>query len=162
MMNIYDMLKSYYEGNKDSNRLWGSIQEMAEILETLKIKHTDKYWKLMRKLHEVWNGSHYDTAFAMYEVSNMHHIEDGREICGEYWSKKQTDDVMGQYRNRVPASYNDCDFYVALNASYHDYVVSKRKRFPDKYENEIIEDAIAFWFNDDDMPDGKVWWYFNR
>ena len=162
MMNIYEMLKSYYERSNDKEKLWGSIEEMAEVLDAMKEKHPDKYWHLMREIHEVWNGAHYDTAFAMYEVSKMYHLEDDREVRGEYWSKKMTDDVLRQYRSRVPSTYNECDFYVALNASYHDLVNSKRKRFPDKYENEIIEDAIAFWFNDDHMPDGKVWWYFNH
>lgn len=162
MMKMYDLLKSYYERNADKDKLWGSVEKIGCVMDKMKDKHPEKYWSLMREVHEVWNGKHYDTGFAIYEVNNMYHLEDGKEIRGEFWSKKQTDDVLSQYRNRVPQSYNECDFYVALNASYHDLVVSKKKRYPDTYQIEIIEDAIAFWFNDDDKAEGKVWWYFNK
>ena len=162
MMNVYEYLKGYYGKMPDKDKLWESIEEMSEALKCWEQQDKQKYWELMRKLHEVWNGRHYDEAFAEYEVEHLFHQEGDREISGEHWSKKQTDDVLSQYRSRVPATYNDWDFYVALNATYHDLVVSKKKRFPDKFETEIIEDAIALWFNDADREDGKVWWYFNR
>lgn len=161
-MKIYDVLYAYYNRYNDKEKLWNSIEEVSEYLDCQKDNDKDKYWKMMRKLHEVWNGKHYDEMFAEWEVEQMYHIEGDRESRGEYWTRKQTNDVLAQYRSRVPSQYNECDFYVALNATYHDLVVSKKKRFPDRYESEIIEDAIAFWFNDDDKPDGKVWWYFNR
>jgi hypothetical protein len=161
-MKAYEVIKSYYDMTNDKSKLWSSIKEVSDMLYPMKEAHPDKYWCLMRKIHEVWNGSHYDAIFAKYEVDKMYHTEGEHEVKGEYWSKKQTDEVLSKVRSSVPQSYNEYDFYVALNASYHDYCVSKKQRYPDKWEEEIIEDAIAFWFNDNDKPDGKVWWYFNR
>lgn len=162
MMKIYEILKNYYDRNRDNDKLWGSIEELSEMFEDYKEKDQEGYWSLMRKLHEVWNGMHYDCLFAKYEVENMYHLEGDREVKGEYWSKKQTDDLFQVYKSKIHSGYNEYDFYVGLNASYHDLVNSKRVRFPDKYESEIVEDAVAFWFQDADMAEGKVWWYFNR
>jgi len=54
------------------------------------------------------------------------------------------------------------DVYVAINGAWHDKVNLFRKWSSEKCEQMVIEDAIVFYFQDEDWKsDGKVWDYMN-
>lgn len=64
----------------------------------------------------------------------------------------------------LPPEVTPCDFYVALNTEWHDYICWAKEKFPTEAEAEgaIIEMAVRFWFQDEDWGDNdKVWEYFS-
>ena len=70
---------------------------------------------------------------------------------------------MQKYRGKIPSEITPCDFYVALNAQWHDYICWAMEHFESEVDAElaIIEMAVRFWFLDDDWDGNtKVWEYF--
>lgn len=166
MGKYYDMVKANYNKlRNDDNVMWGSIEMWDKHLEEMREPHPDKYWDIMRKTHEMMYGKHFDKEYAEWEVEKMHHKgKDGRVYKGERWSHDDTTAVMAKYRNVLPPEITPCDFYVALNATWHDYTCWAREKFPTETEAEgaIIEMAVRFWFQDEDWGDNdKVWEYFS-
>lgn len=164
---------SYYSIVKDNARkftgdesvMWASIEQVSDLLEEIKESHPDIYWAFMRKAHELMFGKHFDKHYAKYEVEKMSHVgDDGRTYDGEHWSREQTNNVMSQYRTKLPAEVNEYDFYVALNNHWHDTVCTAKRHFSSEADAEayIIDEAVAVWFNDSDWGDStKVWEYFS-
>lgn len=163
-MSYKDFLKENYSKVRgDEAVMWKSVESVSELIEKMKDAHPQMYWSFMREQHEIVRGKHFDEAYAKYEVSQMcHKGADGKMYRGEHWSVEETNSVLSQYRSSVPSQYNEYDFYVALNAQYHDYCAWVKKHIPDKDETEVIvSSAIAFWFNDEDWGNtSKVWDYF--
>lgn len=53
--------------------------------------------------------------------------------------------------------------YVAINAQYHDYCELFEKWFgKGNFDEMVFESAIAFWFDDVDFGEDKLWKYFNE
>lgn len=165
MGRYYEMVKANYNKlRNDESVMWGSIELWDRYLEDMREHHPDKYWEIMRNTHELMFGKHYNEAYAKWEVEQMHHKSpDGTIHSGEHWTKEQTNNVMMKYKAMLPAEITPCDFYVALNSQWHDYICWAKARFESDKEAEeaIIEGAVAFWFKDDDWPaHDKVWCYF--
>jgi hypothetical protein len=124
------------------------------------------YWEMMRRTHEMMYGKHYDKEYAEWEVEQMHHkAPDGKMYKGEHWTMDQTTGVMMKYKMKLSTEITPCDFYVALNAEWHDYICWAKEHFPNEAdaENAIIEMAVRFWFMDDEWGDNcKVWEYFRK
>ena len=165
MGRYYDMVKANYNKLRDDDKvMWASIEMWDGYLEEMREHHPDKYWQIMRDTHELMYGKHFDKAYAEWEVEQMHHKSpDGKEHKGEHWSHEQTTEVMQKYRGKIPSEITPCDFYVALNAQWHDYICWAMEHFPNEVDAElaIIEMAVRFWFLDDDWGDNtKVWEYF--
>ena len=164
-MNYYDIVKSNaakFRG--DEKAMWSSIESVSVLLEKIKEEHPDLYWSFLRDQHEVMVGHHFNEAYAKWEVEKMHHKGmDGTTYKGEHWSIEQTNSVLTGMRSKIPSAYNEWDFYVALNASYHDFCKAAKKHLPEKADELIIDLAVAFWFEDEDW-DGttKVWDYFRK
>lgn len=164
-MSYYDIVKSNaakFRG--DEKAMWSSIESVSVLLEKIKDEHPDLYWSFLRDQHEVMVGHHFNEAYAKWEVEEMHHKGmDGTTYKGEHWSIEQTNAVLNGMRSKIPAAYNEWDFYVALNASYHDFCKAAKKHLPEKADELIIDLAVAFWFEDEDW-DGttKVWDYFRK
>lgn len=156
---------SKFKGSEEV--MWKSIDQVSNMLSELVEEHPelkDRYWQFMRDQHEVMAGRHFNEPYAKWEVERMHHKgDDGNTYKGEHWGHDATNNVLSKYRAKIPAEYNDWDFYVALNATYHDFCSWAKKKFAERAEEEIIEIAIAFWFLDEDW-DGhtKVWDYFRK
>lgn len=166
MGKYYDMVKANYSKlRNDDNVMWGHIEMWDKHLEEMREPHPDKYWDIMRKTHEMMYGMHFDAVYAEWEVEQMHHKgKDGRVYKGERWSHDDTTAVMAKYRNVLPPEVTPCDFYVALNTHWHDYICWAKEKFPTEAEAEgaIIEMAVRFWFQDEDWGDNdKVWEYFS-
>lgn len=156
---------SKFKGSEDT--MWASIGLVSDMLEKAVAKHPDmkeEYWAFMRGQHEVMAGHHFNEPYAKWQVEQMHHKgSDGMTYKGEHWSIGQTNEVLSKMRAKVPAEYNEWDFYVALNATYHDFCAWAKKKFAERAEEEIIEMAVAFWFLDEDWPaTTKVWDYFKK
>lgn len=165
MGRYYDMVKANYNKlRNDDSVMWGNVEMWDKHLEEMREHHPDKYWEIMRNTHEMMYGKHYNKEYAEWEVEQMHHKgKDGKAYKGEHWSYEQTTEVMSGYRNVLPPEITPCDFYVALNAQWHDYHCVTMKLFATEAEVDkaIIEGAVAFWFMDDDWGNNdKVWEYF--
>lgn len=164
MGRYYDLVKANYNKLRNDDKvMWGSIEIMDALLEDMAEHHKERYWQIMRDTHELMHGKHFDKEYAEWQVSQMHHKCGDTIYKGEHWSYEATTNVMGKYRSILPSEVTPCDFYVALNAQWHDYQCWAKEHFNNEEdaENAIIEGAIAFWFKDDDWatPD-KVWSYF--
>lgn len=148
----------------DEKTMWASVERASALLERIKEEHPDLYWAFLRDQHEAMVGHHFNEAYAKWQVAQMRHKgSDGIEYKGEHWPVEATNGVRAKYPNKIPSEYNEWDFYVALNASYHDFCAWAKKKFPDQAEAEIIELAIAFWFLDEDWGGNtKVWDYFRK
>lgn len=165
MGRYYDMVKANYNKlRNDESVMWGSIEMWDKHLEEMREHNPDKYWEIMRNTHELMYGKHFDGEYAEWEVSQMHHkFKDGKVYRGEHWSIEQTSEVMQLYKAKLPAEVTAGDFYVALNAEWHDYICWAMEHYEseDEADNAIIEMAIRFWFMDDDWSEPtKVWCYF--
>lgn len=167
MGRYYDMVKANYNKlRNDESVMWGSLEMWDKHLEDMQEHHPDKYWEIMRKTHELMYGKHFDKEYAEWQVEQMHHTSpDGVVHRGAHWSMSQTNEVMQNYKAELPVEITPCDFYVALNAQWHDYICWAKEHFTSDAEAEqaIIEMAVRFWFLDDDWGDNaKVWEYFRK
>lgn len=159
-----DMAKANFNKlRNDESVMWGSIAIIDELLEEMAEHHKERYWAVMRDTHELMHGKHFDKEYAEWQVERMHHKCGDKTYKGEHWSYNDTTSVMSGYRNMLPTEVIACDFYVALNAQWHDYQCLMSQLFATEAEVDkaIIESAIAFWFKDEDWPGAdKVWSYF--
>lgn len=165
MGRYYEMVKANFNKlRNDEGVMWNSIEMWDKHLEEMREHHPDKYWEIMRDTHELMYGKHFDKMYAEWEVAQMRHKSaDGKEYKGEHWSLEQTTEVMQKYRAKIASEITPCDFYVALNAQWHDYICWAKEHFPNEVDAElgIIEMAVRFWFMDDDWEEPtKVWCYF--
>lgn len=158
---IIDNLAKY---KGDEKVMKQSVKLVGNLLEKIKEHHPELYWDFMRDHHEILFGKHFDKEYAEWEVEQMHHESpDGKVYKGEHWSMGQTTEVMQGYKSKLNADITPCDFYVALNAEWHDYICWAKEHFDTDSEadNAIIEMAVRFWFQDDDWEGNtKVWRYF--
>ena len=155
----------YKREREKSQRTIEDHNQVHEINEQLKAHYGKDYYGFYRSyICELMNGKHFDKHYAKCEVEKMSHIgEDGREYDGEHWSLEQTNSVMAKYRGKLPAEVNEYDFYVALNAHWHDTISTAKRHFSTDAEAEayVIDEAVAVWFMDADWPSAtKVWSYF--
>lgn len=155
---------NYNKLRNDESVMWGSIAIIDALLEEMAEDHKERYWQVMRDTHEMMCGKHFDKEYAEWEVAQMHHESpDGKVYKGEHWNMEQTTEVMQGYKSKLNADITPCDFYVALNAEWHDYICWAKEHFDTDSEadNAIIEMAVRFWFQDDDWEGNtKVWRYF--
>lgn len=140
-------------GLSNEQKMWKSIDAMSEVLAILEDEHPDEYWDMMRCQHEIMFGPHYNEDFANHDLSNVHWTsKDGKMHNGAHWSKEQVvDAVKGM---PFPSGTTDCDKYVAFNVFYADLC-------KDMEEADILKHAHAFYFADEDAPEGKIWRYMN-
>lgn len=153
-----DLIKMYEEarraGAASENKMLESVAAMAPLLAKMMEEHPDEYWKMMRKQHEILWGPHYNEEFANHDVSKIHWTgSDGQQHHGAHWSKEQV--VNATKGMSFPSGTTDCDKYVAFNAYYADM----SKVVDD--DTDIIKQAHAFYFSDEDAPSGKVWRYMS-
>lgn len=162
MGNFYKMMKHYAEhSGGDKEKMWKSIELLDKHFEEFEKAHKEEYWDLMREMHEIYAGPHFNEEFAKWQVSQMHHKgAEGKDYKGEHWSMEQTDAVFAKHKSMFPAGTTPEDVYVALNGNFHDKCTLFKKWFDGEYEEKIIEDAIDFYFMDEDAPEGKAWYYF--
>lgn len=160
-MHYKELIKDYNaKGFGSEKKMWDSIYALEDAMECLKEKDPEKYDEAMRDLHEVFCGPHYNEPFARKDVASMHHKNaKGEIIKGEHWNIEQV--TTAAKGLSVPSTASLWDVYVALNANWHDKEVKFAEWFGQDVEKRIVEDAISFYFNDADAPDGKIWLYMD-
>lgn len=151
-----DILSIFHDAKKTGTaneaKMVESIEAMNPMLEQFKADHPEEYWKMMRRQHEIMLGPHYGEDFARHDVDNLHWTgRDGQKYNGAHWSKEQVVDATKGMT--FPQGSTDCDKFVAFNVFYSDMC----KVMSD--ETEIIKCAHAFFFMDEDAPNGKIWRY---
>lgn len=141
-------------GTATEKTMWESIDNFAELLEEFKEAHPEQYWKFMRKQHGLLFHKHYDEAFAMYDVAQMHSTDKkGEKKIGAHWTSEQIETAtVGM---KFPQGTTRWDRFVAFNGAYHDW----RKDYED---GDILKMGYDFYFADDDWgSETKVWDYMS-
>ena len=139
-------------GVTNEKTMWESIDSFSELLEELEESHPELYWEFMRNQHGIMYHGHYDEAFAMWDVNNIHYTNKaGEKKNGAHWTIDQVESATAGMR--FPQGVNKYDKYVAMNLAYSDYC----KHFDDA---DILKIGYAFFFADEDWEgDDKVWRY---
>ncbi|MBR5172248.1 MAG: hypothetical protein IKW14_02485 [Phascolarctobacterium sp.] len=102
----------------------------------------DSYHRLMYKIHTAIYGHHFDEELAKRAVAEMVNV-DG--TTGEHWSMDETNKLADQHHIQYK-----CDWYYALNMIASDlYKVTSDT-------NTLVKVTKALYFEDPDMPEGKV------
>lgn len=161
MGKFHRMMKHYAEtGVSDKEKMQELIECLDEHFEWFAEEHKKEHCDLMREIHEIFCGAHFNDEFARWAVCGMYHKgEDGKEHKGEYWSMEDAARVMAKHKSVLHAKTTVADVYVSINSHYHDKCVLFKKWFAEEYEEKIIEDAIDTYFMDEDAPEGKIWAY---
>ena len=138
-----------------------SIADVEELLEDIKEAHEDLYWKFIKKQHEHLFGHHYNETFGQWRVEQMFFKDkQGNVHHAPHWTKEQHKAAYESVKSKIPASYNWCDFAVALEAQYADTICLYRMWWPEatdaQLDAKVIEATVNF-LNDDDNLEGKVW-----
>ncbi len=134
-----------------------------EVFEPLLEANHSGYWMVMRKMHEIYNGCHFDESFALWEVAQMHHTDKaGMVHKGEHWTLAQVQEVFNKYKTHLKPQDNVYDMYVALHAGWHDGICLDTEYFGTDAEAKNIERSVDFYFMDEDfVGGGKIWKYCN-
>lgn len=158
-MNYKELIDDYQlRGIVSEKKMLESIEILDGAMMCLKEQDPDVYDETIRAIHRIFCGPHYNSCFAKQDVAKMHHKNlKGEEKRGEHWNIEQVKEVAKNFS--FPTNTTPWDIYVALNANWHDKNVSFKKWFGDDCDSKIIDDAISFYFKDDDAPDGKIWIY---
>jgi hypothetical protein len=152
-MEYSKMVRQAVSSGEGEEAMWKSVARVDSLLEDIKEENPDMYWKFLREAHEDLYGMHYTPEYAEYDLSRLHYTDsEGVKRTGAHWSLK---DVLAVTANKTyPEGTTDCDKWVAYNAAYADFC----RRFSD---NEILDIAYLFYFDDEDAPEGKVWRYMS-
>ena len=161
MGNYQKMLKGYKEkGSFSESKMWESVEGLDSLLEKIEESDPVLFNRFAREQHEIFYGPRFDETFGKLQIESMHHKgSDGKEYHGARWS---TDDMKAEYEKykpSLPSGTTFWDFAVAITGNWHDKVDLFKKWFPDAFEERVIEDAVNFYFKDEDAPSGKVWRY---
>lgn len=151
-MDYKKMIKSFAESGGDEKKMLASVDVTSEAMEYLKDMAPEKYECIMRKLHASLYGKHYSEEMAQHDVSKMHSTgADGSKYVGAHWTLEQVETATKD--KAFPKGTTNCDMFVAYNATWHDL----HKEFSDE---EILDAAFLFWFDDEDWKSGsKIWDY---
>ena len=107
--------------------------------------------KYIITLHKEEKGRHFDEEKAKMAVNRIHYTDKvGVKHEGAHWTPEQVESATAQMK--FPEGTTKWDKYVAFNSFYADLC-----RVLD--EPMIIKAAHAFYFDDEDAPDGKAWRY---
>lgn len=140
-------------GLTNESTMWDSIEQVSNMLETLKEKHSDLYWQFMREQYGILFHNHYGKEFAEHDTSRIEYTDkDGASHSGPHWAIDQVAELTSSFE------FDSCvtlyDKYVAFNAVYADFC----KHFS---EDQIIQIGYDFFFADEDWEESssKIWQY---
>ena len=155
MTHYKKLIEHLFNTEKNVEKYQRIIKVLEEAVEHFQEHQTESFMELKQDIHELIHGEKFDEHFAKITVCEMYHIcsEKGK-VVGEVVSIGNTREYIKRYGL---SGINDWDAYVAFNANYHDKKNLFKKWHTENFEEKIIEDAIEFYFKDDDAPDNKVW-----
>lgn len=170
MSTFIETIKEYKKQGHhlDEDKLWSILENLEEMLVAYEVNCADKFWDIMRELHEDFKGEHFDELYAKHEVSKMMHTShDGRTYKGEKFDISKAQEVHSKYRGLLKAQDSVCDVYVAINSHYHRYNCLFKNWFAgideETLHTRVIEAAIKYWFQDENcLEGGKVWKHFKN
>ena len=142
-------------GMATEKTMWESIDSFSELLEELRESHPDLFWDFMRRQHGLMYHNHYDEAFAMYDVAQMHYTgKTGDKHSGPHWTVEQIEQATAAMK--FPPGTTKWDKYVAFNAAYSDL----SKGFDDA---DILKAGHLTYFADEDWgSETKIWEYMSE
>ena len=116
------MLKDYHaKGLMTKDKNMKVMKVASKHFHRMKEHDPEMCEELLREIHEIYCGPHYTKFFAVMDVKEMHHTDrNGHEVEGEHWTIEEA--KMKMKEHKLPADVNEYDFYVAINANYHDKV----------------------------------------
>lgn len=140
-------------GHWDEKRMWGTIEDIDEMLCIVKAHDENAYWMFMRETYGLLHDNHYsDEDWAMWDVSCLSWTDkDGHKHEGAHWSVEQVEEATKTMQ--FPSTVTRFDKFVAFNAAYSDW----NKSFDD---GQILKIAYDFYFKDEDFNgNDKIWEY---
>lgn len=147
------MFKTYLNKHKNRNKY--------RQQDTFSDTEREKLFKMMLE-----NDTYEDTFTAeeaIYIVSQMYHLCDGKRDVGEHYSITKAKEVYEKYKGIIPNNNTCIDVYIAINAQYHDYCELFKAWFGENIDIKVFESAVNFWFKDEDYKtENKVYKYFNE
>lgn len=157
MKNTQEIKQIFKHSDEEKfSNIWELIEELL-----LYVKEVDEdvYHKHMKELHEIYYGEHFTEEFAEMQVEKMHSLDHKSKVQnGECWTLEETNEVYRNHKSLLSSQeINQYDFYVAMNASYHDFYKVCYEKDPENYEHDIIKLAIAYWVCDEDYGPNKIW-----
>jgi hypothetical protein len=140
------LMDAQSKGLTSEKYMWESIDDLEKLLCHIKDKDPKMYWEFIRKAHSKIYKGHYDEKFAMYDVEKM-------EPYGMVWTCQQIEEKTKGMN--FPVGTTKWDKLVAFNALKNDLdgVIS---------DDDIFKVGYAFWFNDVDGSDTKIWDYYEK
>ena len=138
------------KGLTTETMMWESVEDVEELLCSMKKEHPKEYWMFLRKQHGRLYKNHYTEDFAKHDVEHLMWTDkDGHKHDGAYWTCDQIKEATKGMT--FPAGTTEHDKYVAFNVmkSYLCKVLD---------DEHIIKATHAFWFADEDFEgEGKIW-----
>lgn len=155
---MFDQAKQ--DGVTSEEKMWKSIDAIGETIEKLKTTHPMLYNEFMRNQSVILYGHHFTQKQAEDIIDQMYHRDlNGNDVEGEHYTREFAEKIVNKYAPNV----NINDMYVALNATYHDWITLFKKWFNEVSDDKIVQATLQFWFSDEDSenPDEKIWYYYN-
>lgn len=146
--------------------MFASIDDVQELLMTIKEAHPDLYWKFIKRQHEHLFGCHYNEAFGMWRIEQMYWKDkQGNTHHAPHWTSEQHKGAYEAVKSKIPATYNCYDFAVTLEMIYSDNICLYRSWWPEATDADLeakVVDAAVNYLKDDDDPDCKIWHRFEK
>ena len=147
-----------YEGDEhrgyDEHRRGYDDDERMLLMRMLGVGEDERY---------EYGDEHFNKQEAKQTVDEMYHVKDGKKYIGEKYDMQKAHEVCNKFKDKLEEDIEVADVYVAINAQYHDYCKLFEKWFgKGNFDEMIFESAIAFWFDDVDFGEDKLWKYFNE
>lgn len=135
-------------------KIEGSPEGKALLMRMLGVGEDERY---------EYGDEHFNKQEAKQTVDEMYHVKDGKKYIGEKYDMQKAHEVCNKFKDKLEEDIEVADVYVAINAQYHDYCELFEKWFgKGNFDEMVFESAIAFWFDDVDFGEDKLWKYFNE
>lgn len=142
--------------------MWDSIDELEDMLCTLKKEHPEMYWVFIKKTHKAIFGAHYNEDFGEWRIEQMYYKDkQGNIHHAPHWTKSQYKEVYEMNKMKLKNQKYTCwDLAVTAEMLYCDNICMYRGWWSNATEadldNKVLEAAINY-LNDDDDIEGKIW-----
>lgn len=167
MIRLSTFINQYINSNSVNDKMTEAIILLTPILDKIQIEDGDEHIKILKCIHELYIGKHFNEYFAKEQVSRMYHTQLDGYICkGEVYNESVAKCIHKKLCKYANEHITLWDVYVAINAQYHDHCVEYKTWFKnidkEELDDKVFSAAINFWFGDEDAGNSKVWNYFKN